>query len=110
MADGDRLDDASQSEQLDGATPALTIMDELWIGEEDDPTPIPPYHCDKCHTLITGWTYATVVKSCRADNCAIFCCARCGYEYGSAGPVGCPCQSRDPKIRRLREMYRARKR
>lgn len=76
--------------------------------DDDDLPPPPPYHCEKCGALITG--QATGDKPCRASNCVIFYCAWCGHEYGGFGPVGCPCQSRDPKIRRLRQMYRARKR
>lgn len=118
MLEGDFPDDASQPEPgLDGARPTGTWIDEYggvpegsnlltWIAEEELPSP-PPYHCEKCQGIITGET--TGEKRCRADNCVIVYCAWCDHEYGSFGPVGCPCQDRDPKIRRIRVLYRRRK-
>lgn len=87
-----------------------------WIDEDDEGLPpLPPYHCEKCGLLLSepndgSPLRSTVEKPCRVGNCTNFACARCGYEYGGWGPVGCPCQSRDPNIRRIRQMYRARRR
>lgn len=78
------------------------------ILEELDLPELPPYHCEKCGVAVSPET--DTYKDCRAGNCQIVCCGHCGHEWASFGPVGCPCQSRDPKLRRIRAMYRARRR
>lgn len=75
--------------------------------DDDDVLNLVPFHCEKCGNDVTG--DGSREKLCRLENCVIFACRNCGYEWASWGPVGCPCQSRDPKIRRIREMYHRRK-
>lgn len=64
--------------------------------------------CERCGAPL-GYGHDTY-GTCRAGYCAVVRCKQCGDEWASVGPVGCPCQSRDPRLRRIRAMYRARKR
>lgn len=81
--------------------------EDAWIDEDDLPA-VKPWYCEKCGNPVGG--AGSVERPCRAGNCWEICCAKCGFHWAGFGPVGCPCQSRDPKIRRIRQMYRARAR
>lgn len=67
-----------------------------------------PYLCEKCKNPVGG--NGSTERLCRVGNCVELCCAQCGYEWASFGPVGCECQNRDPKLRHIRTLYRSRKR
>lgn len=68
------------------------------------------YWCETkdCMTLLSD-PANTVDGRCRAGNCVTLLCRGCRIEFGSFGPAGCPCQSRDPRINTIRAMYRAKK-
>lgn len=67
------------------------------------------HRCEKCRTDLSDSDSSTH-GTCRAGNCTTVLCGACGYEWASFGPVGCECQSRDPRLRKVRAMYRRRKR
>lgn len=88
---------------LDGATPVFTVIDEI-----DLPDIMALLKCRRCGHYTAG--AGSFEIECRVGNCIEMCCVKCGETWGGWGPVDCPCQGRDPKIRRIRQLYRARQR
>lgn len=79
-----------------------------WIEGDDDDIPSYLLTCDKCGHLVTG--DGSSQANCRIGDCIELRCANCGHKWGGWGPVGCPCQRRDPLITRIRRLYRGRRR
>ena len=87
----------------EGASPNWTIVDEINL-----PDIVALLKCRKCGHPTAG--VGSTQTECWVGDCTELRCVNCGENWGGWGPVGCPCQSRHPKIRRIRQMYRARKR
>jgi hypothetical protein len=70
-----------------------------------------PVRCEKCKALLWDKTSPSreLTRLCRAGYCTEWYCPDCGYSCSSAGPVGCPCQSRDPKVSAIRRSYARRR-
>lgn len=88
---------------LQGATPLFTIVDESDLDDLD----ITPYLCERCGNPVAG--AGSAERNCHAGHCVELRCAQCDFHWAGWGPVRCPCQRRDPKIRRIRQLYRARR-
>lgn len=67
-----------------------------------------PWLCEKCGNPVAG--DGSIDTPCRENNCMEIRCRQCGFHWAGFGPVGCHCQNRDPKIRRIRQLYRSRRR
>lgn len=79
-----------------------------WIDEIDLPDITALLRCRGCGHSTAG--DGSVEELCWVGNCSELRCAKCDTHWGGWGPVGCPCQRRHPRIRRIRQMYRARHR
>lgn len=77
---------------------------ELW-GEGWSP---PPIYCEKCGGPLGS--DRDTYRDCWAGNCVEILCGQCGTQWAGNGPVRCPCQSRHPRLRRIRQMYARRRR
>lgn len=97
------LDEYGGLPEGEGATPMLTIIDEI-----DLPAIVALLKCEKCGHYTAG--DGSYDAECWVGQCVEIRCKNCDHNWGGWGPVGCACQGRHPRIRRLRQMYRARKR
>jgi hypothetical protein len=89
----------------------LTPVDELWA--DLDPMP-----CERCGEIIQDWQPHdvdpyTYTKLCESGRCVWVLCKNCDWAVASFGPIDCPyCGSlgRHPRIRRMRHLYRVKRR
>ena len=88
--------------------PCASVHYDEGVEDEEDLS-LPPYYCEDCGHPLAGPGTSTY-GVCRAGNCTTVLCGGCGKQWASFGPVGCDCQSRDPRLKSLRAMYRKRKR
>lgn len=90
----------------------LRPVEDLWAD-------LDPVHCEGCGTVVQNWTGHDPIefvyaKECKAGLCTGFFCRNCGFGQASFGPIDCPycgsCPSRLPAVRRMRHLYRVKRR
>lgn len=66
------------------------------------------FDCENCGTNL-NIAANTIYGTCRAGRCSTFLCRDCGNEWGAAGSVNCACQRRDPKLSKIRKLWRGKR-